>query len=105
MRLMVRLVMVVVLMVVILLDVVSVARCVHRNVVTFRLVVGFMMIFMFVVRFMVVRMFVMMEKNRDRVVGIVIMSSVHWDDHIVLYRGDWRRWRSNRGYRWSRGQH
>ena len=106
MRLMVRLVMVVVL-----LHVVPVAGRVHRNVVTFRLVVRFMVIFMmgFMMRFMVgfVGMFVMVEKNRDRVVGIVIMSSEHWDHHVVLYGGNWgrRRRRRGRGYRGSWSQH
>ena len=96
MRLMVRL-----MMVVVLLHVVSVARCVHRHVVTFRFVVRFMVIFLvrfMMVRFMMVRfvrMSVMVEQNRDSVVRIVILSSVHWDHHILLNRGNWgrrRRW-------------
>ena len=108
-RLIVMWLMVRLVMVVVLLHVVPVAGRVHRNVVTFRLVVRFMVIFMmgFMVRFMVrfVGMFVMVEKNRDRVVGIVIMSSEHWDHHVVLYGGSWGRRRRGRGYRGSWSQH
>ena len=87
----------------VLLHVVSVARSVDRHVVTFRFVLRFMVIFLMrfvMVRFMVVRfmrVLVMVEQDGDSVVMVVIMSSVHWDHHIILHRRwRWRRWRRSR---------